>query len=41
VGDTASSSAAKANAAFKRILERAILPNSEKVLEGTRKVLAF
>ncbi len=26
---------------FSRILERAILPNTEKVLEGMRKVLAF
>ena len=26
---------------FNRILERAILPNTEKVLEGMRKVLAF
>ena len=26
---------------FNRILERAILPNAEKVLEGARKVLAF
>jgi 2-oxoisovalerate dehydrogenase E1 component len=26
---------------FNRVLERAILPNTEKVLEGMRKVLAF
>jgi len=26
---------------FNRILERAILPNTDKVLEGMRQVLAF